>query len=333
MSPILRTRTSIEKPIIVLGMPRSGTTVIFDAIASHPGVGWFSAQINRLPRLPVVLALSRLADLDASFRKAINRSDQRRSWREKLRVGPSESYGVWRHCCGEKFLYDHLLGIEATTQERRCVRSLAAKALRYQGKQRFAAKITGPARIGYLSSIFDDALFLHVVRDGRAVVQSLMNVHFWRDSWRERQPAWKGGIPASELARWRVLGGSPLALAAIQWSVVVQRAREEAALSAPSRYAEVRYEDFAADPHGVLDEITDFLDLARSPEIHEFVQARTEIRDMNYQWAERFEAAEIEMLNELMGDGLASFGYTPDSGSRPAQARVSSPYGAGGRGV
>jgi hypothetical protein len=95
----------------------------------------------------------------------------------------------------------------------------------------------------------------------------------------------------------------------------------------------VRYEDFATDPHGVLDEITDFLDLARSPEIHEFVRGRTEIRDMNYQWAERFDAAEIEMLNELMGDALASFGYMPDSGSRAAEARVSSPFGAVGRGA
>jgi hypothetical protein len=318
----------------VLGMPRSGTTVIFDALASHPSVGWFSAHVNRLPRLPMVMLLSRLADLDGSLRKSINRSDQRRSWREKLRVGPSESYGVWSHCCGEKFVYDHLLGVEATPQERRCVRNLASKALRYQGKQRFAAKVTGPARIGYLASIFDDALFLHVVRDGRAVVQSLMNVHFWRGTWRERQPAWRGGVPPQALARWRELGGSPLALAAIQWSVIVERAREEAARSEPTRYAEVRYEDFAADPHGVLDEITDFLDLPRSPKVHEFVRTRIEIRDMNYQWAERFDAGEIEILNELMGDALASFGYTPDSGPRRvAETRVSSPLGPGGRGA
>ena len=308
--------------------------MMFDALASHPDVGWFSAHINRLPRLPMVLLLSRLADLRKSFRKSTRRSDQRRSWTEKLRAGPSESYRVWRHCCGEKFVYDYLLGVEATVEERRCVRSLVSKALRYQGKGRFAAKITGPARIGYLSSIFDDALFLHVVRDGRAVVQSLMNVHFWGDTWRARRPAWRDGIPERDLARWRELAGSPLALAAIQWSAVVERAREEAARFAPARYAEVRYEDFVADPHGVLDEVTEFCELARSSEVHEFIDGRIEIRDMNYQWAERFEIGEIEVLNELMGDAFASFGYTPDSGPRRlAGPRVRLPLAPGGPGA
>jgi hypothetical protein len=308
-------------------MPRSGTTVMFDAVSSHPDVGWFSPHVNRLPRLPAVMLLSRLADVNDSLRKSINRSDQRRSWTEKLRVGPAESYGVWRHCCGERFLFDFLLDVESTEAERRCVRRLVAKALRYEGKKRFATKITGPARIRYLTSIFDDALFVHVVRDGRAVVNSLMRVHFWKDTWREREPAWQNGLRERDLERWHEYGRSPLALAAIQWSAVVGGARDEAARSAPDRYAELRYEDFVADPHGVLDEITDFCGLDRSAEVHEFVDGRFEIRDMNFQWAERIDAGEIEILNELLRDSLASFGYAPDSGPKRLDGpRVRSPF-------
>ena len=300
---------------------------MFDALCSHPDIGWFSPQMNRLPRFPAVLLLARLADLNDSLRKSINRSDQRRSWTEKLRVGPAESYGVWQHCCGEKFLFDFLLDVESTEAERRCIRRMVAKALRYEGKERFATKITGPARIRYLASIFDDALFVHVVRDGRAVVQSLMKVHFWKGTWRERQPAWRNGLLERHLARWREFERSPLALAAIQWSVVVEGARDEAARFAPDRYAELRYEDFVADPHRVLDEITAFCGLDRSAKVHEFVDARIEVRDMNFRWAERFDAGEIEMLNELMGDSLASFGYTPDSGPRPLDGPpVRSPF-------
>lgn len=296
----------------MLGMARSGTTVMFDVLAAHPDLGWFSSHLNRIPGLPAVSFLSRLADLDPRFRKSKKRSDQRRPGIEKLRVGPAESYAVWNRCCGEKFANEFLVGIEATEDERRCVHRLVRKVLAYQGRKRFATKITGPARIGYLSSIFDDALFLHVVRDGRAVVQSLMNVAFWKDTWRRDQVAWQNAVPETELQAWRDSGGSPLALAAIQWAAVVTGARMEGERFAPDRYAEVRYEDFIGDPHRVIDELTDFCGLAPAREMHEFVDHRLALRDMNYQWATRFDAGQIEMLNEIMGDSLSSFGYVDE---------------------
>lgn len=317
----------IERPIIFLGMPRSGTTVMFEAMAAHPELGWFSTHLNRFPRLPILLALARVADRRRGFRKAIHRSDQRRSWTRKLRVGPAEAYGVWERCCGEKFTYDFLRGVRATADERRCLRGIVEKALRYEGKPRFATKITGPARIGYLGSIFDDALYVHVVRDGRAVVQSLMNVYFWRDTWRMTEPAWRNGLSAEELERWQELDSSPLALAAIQWRAVLEGAREEAADVAPAGYAEIRYEDFVGDPGGVLDELTEHCGLSPSPRPREFIEGRFEIKDMNYQWAARFDPTEIAMLNELLGATLVEFGYSLEAGPRPADgSRVRTPF-------
>ena len=74
------------------------------------------------------------------------------------------------------------------------MRATVAGVLRYHGKARFAAKLTGPARISYVSSIFPEARFVHVVRDGRAVVQSLMKVEFWGARDRMTRPAWENGL-------------------------------------------------------------------------------------------------------------------------------------------
>jgi omega-hydroxy-beta-dihydromenaquinone-9 sulfotransferase len=319
----------IEMPIVFIGVGRSGTTVVYDTFAARSDLAWFSQYLNRRPQLPSVTLLSRLADLSPVFRRAPLRSDQRGAWLERLRVGPSEANLAWQHLLGERFGADFLLGLEATDEERRRTREAVAKVLRYQGKARFAMKITGPARIGYLTSVFEDALFVHVVRDGQAVVNSLLKVDFWRNTSRLWDPAWANGLSDAELSRWEQLGRSSLALAAIEWCAVLARAREEAERLAPERYAEVRYEDFVGDPHRVLDELADFCCLPRSRDAHDFLDARVELEDMNFRWRDAFSPAELELLNEAMDETLAEFGYDLDSGPIPrGGACVRRPFGA-----
>lgn len=300
---------TIERPIFLLGMPRSGTTLIFEIFANHPGLGWLSFRFNRFPRWPVLAATSRLCALGPAFRKSVGRSDQRGSLIERLREGPSEAYRFWAAYCGDKFLFDYLLGARATEKERTEVHRVIGKVLRYQGKGRFAAKLTGPARIGYLRSIFDDALFINIVRDGRAVVHSLMNVDFWKQTFRLTEPAWSGGLTKEALERWHQLDRSPLALAALEWRAVLETTWRESADLSPRRYLEIRYEDFLATPGSTLERLCDFCGLPSSPEVERFLAQRVRLKNMNYQFRERFTPEELAMLEEIMGDLLIQLGY------------------------
>jgi hypothetical protein len=302
---------AVERPIFFVGAPRSGTTVVFNVFAARPDLAWFSQHLARFPDWPSVTALTRLADLGRGFRKSIDRSDLRRGRFERLRVGPSEAYPVWERYCGERFVYDFMLGATATPGERDRVHRLIEKLQRYQGKQRFATKITGPARIGYLASIFPDAHFVHVIRDGRAVTSSLLRVHFWRDSWRERRLSWSGGVEEEDLDPWRDSDDFPLALAALQWAAIVSAARDEARELAPGHYVELRYEDFVTDPHRVLDEVTVACGLPSAREPHEFLDQRVDLRDMNYRWREDFDDRQIGLLDDLVGEQLRELGYEP----------------------
>jgi hypothetical protein len=318
----------IDRPIIVLGAPRSGTTLIFNTLASRSDLAWFSHHLSRLPRWPSVTVLARLAGRGGSLRKSIDRSDRARARLEKLKVGPAEAYPVWQHYCGDRFLFDAMADGGATEEERRNMRRLVAKVLRYEGKPRFATKITGPARIGYLSSIFPDARFLNVIRDGRAVVRSLLSVHFWGGTWRERQVAWEGVLDAEELARWQGAGGGqPLALAALQWRALVRGARAEAERYAPDSYAEIRYEDFVADPREALASMVQFCELPYTGEAQEFLARRVDVRDMNQRSRDAFTEAESDMLAELIGDELAELGYL--GGSDHHERPLSRPFAGG----
>jgi len=313
-------------PIFFIGMPRSGTTVLFDAFSVHPDLAWFSQHVDRFPRFPAIAVLSRVADLSDSTRRAISRSDQARPWLEKLRVGPSEAYNVWERCCGEKFRFSYLLGVEATSKERECVHKRVGQVLRLQGKARFSAKLTGPGRIGYLTSIFPDATFVHVIRDGRAVVQSLMRVPFWQE-WRMSQPAWQGGLSDADLADWQGRDRSPIALAAIQWRKVTTSIRAESARVAADRYAEIHYERFVSEPHQTLDELMELLNLPHSSRPHQFLEGRFDLRNMNFQWAESLSRGDVRMLDELLSSTLSEFGYDRiDPGEYSDTNRVEQPF-------
>jgi hypothetical protein len=296
----------VRQPIFFVGMGRSGTTVIFAAFAAHPDLAWFSQYLARLPRFPIAAALSRVAEWSPSMRGTVPSSDEHQPLLERLRVGPAEAKTVWEHCCGKDFLYGYR-GVNATAAERRRLRRMVSSVLRYQGKPRFAAKLTGPARLEYLASIFPDARFIHIVRDGRAVAPSLRQ--YLQGGWRMNEPAWRGGLGEDDLRPWKRYDYSPLALAAIQWRAVVRSARREAARLAPTQYAEVHYEDFVQHPHTVLDELAAFCALRSSAAQHQFVDERIELVDMNARWRTALTADELQMLDEVVGDTLKEFGY------------------------
>jgi hypothetical protein len=318
--PIRRGLPAVERPIFFIGMPRSGTTIMFEVFAAHPDLGWFSQYFNRLSRFPSLALLSRIADIDPRLRRRSERSDQRRRLSNYLRVGPSEAYFAWKRYSGSKFLDDFLVDTRASAEERARLHATISRILRYQGKSRFAAKVTGPPRIGYLTSLFGDARFVHVIRDARAVVQSLMRVPFWRDTSRLREPAWHNGLTRDELDIWERLGRSPLALAALEWRAVIRTARREASQLgressqlASDRYREVRYEDFVSDPHAVLDQLISFCHLRQCAAPHEFLDMRFELRNMNRQSRDGFSAAEMRLFDEVAGDLLVELGYERES--------------------
>ena len=298
-----------DRPALVVGMGRSGTTMFFDCLGAHPDLGWPSQYLNRVPRVPALAALSRMADFGNATRRWVNPSHEPGSSRGALWPGPSEAVLLWRSWCGDRFVSDFLLGEVPPNDRVREVRRQVDKLLRWQGKSRFAAKFSGPLRIQYLSALLPGARFLHLIRDPRAVVSSLLKVDFWNDSHRLREPAWSNGLSESDLEKWEESGRSPVALAALQWRAVVELGRKEAEAIAPDRYAELRYEDLVASPHEAMRKALRFFELAPSKRIDDALDHRIVARDMNVKWRRDRVPAETALIEDLTGDSMVSLGY------------------------
>jgi hypothetical protein len=90
-------RTPVQRPLFLIGMPRSGTTLIARGIARHPHVGWFSNYVDRCPACPRLAGLNGLAAFALPRRFPFLPA--------ALRPRISEAYGVWRRCCGGACLH------------------------------------------------------------------------------------------------------------------------------------------------------------------------------------------------------------------------------------
>ncbi|MCA9490688.1 MAG: sulfotransferase [Myxococcales bacterium] len=158
----------------------------------------------------------------------------------------------------------------------------------------------------WLGRIFPRATFLHVIRDGRAVAESLVR-QGWVDPTTGQPIAWCASLDA----------------AARYWATVVNTAREQAA-SIPGRYLEVRYEDLVAKPRATMEQVLAFLDEPwddavlrheSSGVVHSLRESSTAAASraldpqLAERWRERLGPRELDAIRGAAGPVLEATGY------------------------
>ncbi|MES2403282.1 MAG: sulfotransferase [Pseudomonadota bacterium] len=286
----------VEKPIFVIGAGRSGSSIFHQVFTEHPHVAWMSSLCDRDRENPVRhRALMRGIDLPllGTFLKR--------------RYESAECYGFWdHHFQGFSRPCRDLRADDATPRAVAALRRAAA-GLVIRRRPRLLAKITGWPRLGFLHEIFPDARFVHVYRDGRAFANSLLQVDFWL-GW--RGPAqWRWGLLDDELQReWDANDRSFVALAGIQWKILM-RAMEAAKQSIPAaNLMEVRYEDFAARPVDVFRDVAAFCGLEWDGRFERALSGYR-VESANYKWQDDLTPAQQRVLLAVLEADLKKYDY------------------------
>jgi omega-hydroxy-beta-dihydromenaquinone-9 sulfotransferase len=127
-------------------------------------------------------------------------------------------------------------------------------------KPLFFHKFTGWPRARFVNAIFPTAKFVHVVRDGRAVANSLLQVSWWRGF--RGPPEWSfGELRADYADEWLASNRSFAMLAALEWKTLMDAFEVAEKEIAAERWLNVRYEDFVQDSRGTLARILEFADI------------------------------------------------------------------------
>jgi omega-hydroxy-beta-dihydromenaquinone-9 sulfotransferase len=287
----------ITKPIIIVGTGRCGSTVFHRLLATHPQTMWLSGFAQRYPGRPEWNRWAVNATGNSLLHELLGR------W-----VRPAECYRFWeRYAYGFPEPCRDLVRTDVTPRMKKQVRGAFSQMLT-PTRNRLLLKITGWSRIGFLKEIFDDAKFIHIVRDGRAVASSLLHVDFWK-GWYGPQ-GWRAGLLSPEdQAAWEEYDRSFVALAGIEWRIQMRAMAAARRTLDPQQFLEVKYEEFCAEPLEACRRVLQFAELPDFPELERRVRAAS-IKNMSNRWRDNLTPSQQELLDDLLRDDLRQYGYS-----------------------
>lgn len=225
----------------------------------------------------------------------------------RRRIKPGESYPFWEHHCkGFSAPYRDLVAADATARTKKHIPRTMAKILT-EKRNRLLLKITGWPRIGFLSEVFEYARFIHVMRDGRAVANSMMNVYFWQ-GWKGPQDWGWGELSRAQKEEWDEHGQSFVVLAAIQWKILMDAMERAKNAISSERLLEIRYEDLCSDPVGQVQKVSRFCDLEWTAGFEKRLE-KYQLKNTNDRFKYDLTAEQQSDLEEVLGDYLSSYGY------------------------
>jgi hypothetical protein len=283
-------------PIFIVGVGRSGSTIFHHVFSGHPSVSWLSRISNRYPDKPGRnRALMRALDLPGLGRVVQRQAD------------PGESYGFWDfYYRGFSTPFRDLTAADVSPGMKTRLPEVFA-AMSTRRRSRPLIKITGWPRLGFLNELFPQARFIHVLRDGRAVANSFLQVPWW---WGWRGPEnWRWGpLSAEHQEEWEGTGRSFVALAGIQWKILMDAMEKTKPVIPSDRLLEIRYEDICADPVAHFRRAAEFSELPWPPSFERHVRSQT-LRSENQKWKRDLTPLQQDALTRVLERHLVRYGY------------------------
>jgi hypothetical protein len=288
--------------VFVLGTGRCGSTLVEEVLCRHAAVGFVSNLEDRFS-LPVSAGRWN----GALYRRLPAAVTQK----SRIRYAPSEGYRVLSRQVSPLLaspLRD-LTADDVTPWLERRFRDFFLRRAQAQQTGTFLHKFTGWPRAGFIRGVFPSARFIHVVRDGRAVANSWLQMPWWLGF--EGPEHWQWGpLPAELDAEWQASGRSFVVLAGLLWKMLIDAFDSARAVIPAARWLEVRYEDVAANPRRTFARMLEFCELPwdaefeRGFERHTFTAARSDAfrRDLR--------PADVERLSGILAGPLAARRYS-----------------------
>ena len=247
-------KSCLERPVFLIGCGRSGTTILGTTLSLHPDITYLNEPrdiwTNCYPQTDI--------------------------WSEEA---PSRNGKL------------NLTASMCTPKQNKRLRSVFYSKTLLSGKPRLLEKLPiNTFRLEFISSVFPDALFIHIVRNGLEVARSIeqacnkaewfgVNGYKWQQLVNYAANVEKfNHLP--ELCRTNYEKGL------MEWRLSVETALDFFELMESNKILQVSYEDLLETPPRVLYEIESFIDIPKNEHVHAFankkIQRKTSAINANH---------------------------------------------------
>lgn len=283
-------QTDGQRPLIIVGTGRCGSTLLHRLLSEHDQLGWLSTFNETLPRQTWLSAFSRLYRTPLPRRLKTMRAFPK----------PFEAYRFWEaYLPGFSRRNAPLTAADIEPSQIEPIRRATSQVLRFQGRERLLVKVTGWSRIAYFDRIYPDADFVCLHRDPRSIVSSWIKAG-WLDVTSAPDSAdWQwGAVPPAHLAVWEELGGGPVLSTALKIRLDLDDIATNGALF-PNRFHELSYEELITDPEPALRRICEFAGLEWTHGFESAVRG-TEMYDSTETWRKHLAEEDADRALELL---------------------------------
>ncbi len=253
----------VDRPIFILGSPRSGTSVFSRYFGQHPELAnWSEGHCLFDPFYMLQGREHRWTAEDAS-------------WYGSRRLR-SNIYWFTRFMARSQGLPLH----------------------------RFTNKLPrNTLRVPWLLKVFPDACFVHIIRDGRAVVRSMVRV-LEKNKGKETKVLGSFARPTGWQEYYQA---DPYEAHSRQWVGIEQTVQEDLKTVDPSRIFRTKYEDFIIHTRQIMTDICAQFDLRTDAEAVDRWPVHLENR--NVKWPQECTPAQIELMRKWQTPMLLHYGY------------------------
>lgn len=312
--------------LFVVGTGRCGSTLVNEILCRHPETGFISNLDDKLPLLnlkgrwngPMYRRMPpRNPGMGAlRYRRALLE-------RGRVRVAPSEGWTLLDHQVIPGFSRPcrDLLAQDATPYLQRRTRQFFESRRDGQRAQVFVHHVTGWPRTGFLMRCLDDVRVIHVVRDGRAVANSWLQMGWW-DGYQGPSNWFLGPLPEQDMLAWEASGRSFPVLAGLGWQVLIRSFEQARAVAPAGSWLDLRYEDLLDDPAQQVAKILEFAGLAPSPKFTAGLRRHTIEPARRTAYQRDLDPEDLAAVELAISPTLSRWGYQLESASATADAMM-----------
>jgi len=296
----------VLKPIFIIGVPRSGTTLLYRILCKHPDLAWFSHDY-----LKQWMTKQRQSYLNRYYTKLKNQNKKIPKSEESLFVFgtkqrkplegtsriPIEAATFW-----QIFLDSSKNNISEDTKSK--LLTIIYNAQKDQKKSRFVNK--SPylnKKIFLVHKIFPDAKFIYIIRDPRSVISSAL-VRF------EKEGKFSiDGVVENPSIYKKFDFKEKWAYAYKEITEIVYKFFTEN----KNNMLTIQYEKLLEQPEETIKNLLEFCELEIPENIKEIIPS---IRDTTDKWKNNLTVEDEQKIFKIIGESLRKMNYSYSLGSQ-----------------